>query len=168
MDTGRFSFQAMQLEGVQYIPAVKDRWTFALRAWGAFTNTSVGDGHVVPFYLMPNTGGRSTVRGFRDFRFYGPQMAVVSAESRWAIFEHLDAAVFVDAGRVADRVADLGISGFKTSTGAGIRFHTRRDTIARVDVARSNEGWVLIFKTNEPFTRKVFSGKRGPTVPFVP
>ncbi len=167
-DTGRFSFQSFQFQGVQYVPLVKERWTLALRAWGAFTNTSVGAGHVVPFYLMPNTGGRSTVRGFRDYRFYGPQMEVFSAESRWAIFEHLDAALFIDAGRVADRVADLGFSGLQQSVGAGIRFHTARDTVARLEVARSQEGWVLIFKTNEPFTRKTFTGNRTPTVPFVP
>lgn len=167
-DGGRFSFQSFQLEALQYLPVLKERWTLALRAWGAFTNNNASAGQVVPFYLMPSTGGRSTVRGFRDYRFHGPQMELFSAESRWAIFEHLDAALFVDAGRVADRVADLGFSGLKPSVGAGVRFHTSSDTVARLEVARSQEGWMLIFKTNEPFTRKTFSGNRTPVVPFVP
>lgn len=167
-DGGRFSFQLFQVEGVQYVPVVKDRWTLAFRGWGAFTNNNASAGQVVPFYLMPSTGGRSTVRGFRDYRFHGPQMELFSAESRWAIFEHLDAALFIDAGRVADRVADLGFSGLQQSVGAGVRFHTSSDTVARLEVARSQEGWMLIFKTNEPFTRKTFSGNRTPVVPFVP
>lgn len=166
LDTGRYSFRTMQLEGTQYVPLFSRRLVFALRAWGVFTGT--GEGNSVPFYLMPNTGGRNTIRGYRDFRFSGPQTEVFSAESRWAIFEHIDAALFVDAGRVADRISDLGFTDLKHSTGVGVRFHTATSTVARFDVARSSEGWIITFKMNEPFRRKTVMGKLPPVVPFVP
>jgi hypothetical protein len=166
LDSGTFSFHSAQLEATQYVPLAGSRWVAAFRGWSAFTGTS--DGHLVPYYLMPNIGGKSTVRGFPDYRFYGPQMLTLSAESRVALFTHVDAAVFVDAGRVADRVEQLGISGLHRAVGAGVRFHTLDNTVARLDVARSVEGWYVIFKLTEPFKRKTFSGNLTPTIPFVP
>ena len=166
LDLAQYSFRSLQLEAVHYLPLWSSRWVLAGRAWGVFTGT--GDGQTVPFYLMPNTGGRSTIRGYRDFRFSGPHMEVFSAESRWALFEHVDAALFVDAGRVASRVADLGFNGLAHATGAGIRFHTSKSTLARLDLAKSNEGWVLTFKMNDPFRRKTLTADLPPTVPFVP
>jgi outer membrane translocation and assembly module TamA len=93
---------------------------------------------------------------------------VFSAESRWGLFEHVDAALFVDTGRVADRIADLGASGLHSSVGAGVRFHTTRATLARLDVAHSTEGWHVVFRLTEPFKRKTFSDNLAPAVPFVP
>lgn len=166
LDTGINSFNLTQVDATQYVPLLGSRWVAALRGWGAFTQA--GSDQQVPFYLMPNVGGRSTIRGFMDYRFHGPQMIVFGAESRWALFDHVDTALFVDAGRVADRVADLRLSGLHTSIGAGIRFHTDRASLARLDVARSPEGWRLTFKLTEPFRRKTFSGNLSPTIPFVP
>jgi hypothetical protein len=166
MDGGPYSFHLTQLEATKYVPLAGSIWVAALRGWGAFTAT--GDGDLVPYYLMPNIGGKNTVRGFPDYRFHGRQMLTVSAESRVALFTHVDAALFVDAGRVADRVEQLGISGMHRAVGAGVRFHTTDNTVARLDVARSVEGWYVIFKLTEPFKRKTFSGNLTPTIPFVP
>lgn len=162
----RYTFALAQFEAAQYVPLVGSTWVAALHAWTALTRTP--DQNAVPFYLMPNTGGKSTIRGFPDYRFYGPQMLTLSAESRVAVFAHVDVAIFVDAGRVADRVDALGLSGLQTAVGAGVRFHTRENTVARLDVANSSNGWFVIFKLTEPFKRKTFSGNLAPTVPFVP
>lgn len=166
LDGGLYSFHGVQLEGTHYIPLGSPRWIAALHGWSAFTGTS--EGRVVPFYLMPNVGGQSTIRGYRDYRFSGPQMVSVSAESRVALLTHVDAAVFVDAGRVADRVNQLGVSGFKHAVGVGVRVHTKMAALARLDVARSDDGWFAAFALTEPFTRKTFWGRLSPTVPFVP
>jgi outer membrane protein assembly factor BamA len=47
---------------------------------------------------------------------------VVTAESRWAPFPHVDGAIFFDAGSVAGRVKDLDFE--RTSAGFGFRVHT--------------------------------------------
>jgi len=49
-------------------------------------------------------------------------------------------ALFADAGKVADRFADLDVSGLKTAYGVGVSFHTPSSTVMRVDLARTREG----------------------------
>jgi hypothetical protein len=39
----------------------------------------------------------------------------------------------------------------KTSYGVGLRVHSRTSTLARLDVARSREGWRMSFKLSDPF-----------------
>ena len=78
---------------------------------------------------------------------------------------HIDAAFFVDAGNVAPRVADLNFD--KRSYGAGLRLHSRRQTFARMDVARGDEGWRFLFRLSDPLTLGRLSKRTAP-VPFVP
>ena len=75
---------------------------------------------------MPSLGGANALRGYSNYRFHDRHLLLASAESRWPIFAHLDAAVFVDAGTVAARVGDLGLD--KTVYGFGVRLHTHRST----------------------------------------
>jgi hypothetical protein len=86
-------------------------------------------------------------------------------ESPWTLFSHVDAAAFVDAGNVAARVADLNLD--KTSYGGRLRVHSRTSTLARLDVARSREGWLMSFKLSDPF-RLARPSLSTTVVPFVP
>jgi hypothetical protein len=149
--------------GVSTVPLGPRNWTLALHGWLVGSDTSAGD--VVPIYLMPALGGHDTVRGYSDFRFHDRNLLLASAESRWALWEHLDLAVFADAGNVASRVRDLDLS--KTSVGVGLRVHTHTATIGRLDLAHSKEGWHLVFKMDDPFATSRLS-RRQATVPFVP
>jgi hypothetical protein len=90
---------------------------------------------------------------------------VLNADSRVALFPHVDAALFVDAGNVAPRLADLNLE--RTSHGIGVRVHSRRSTYARVDVARGAEGWRVLFRMTDPF-RFERLGRRTAALPFVP
>ena len=92
-------------------------------------------------------------------------MLVVNAESRWALMSHLDAALFVDAGNVARRAADLNLA--RTGYGAGVRLHSGTATFARLDVAKGREGWRFDFRVNDPF-RLGRLKQRTAAVPFVP
>ena len=69
------------------------------------------------------------------------------------------------AGNVAARIQDLDLD--KRSYGAGLRFHTRRLTVARLDVATGAEGWRWLFRLTDPlaFTRLE---RRASVVPSVP
>jgi len=162
-DLGQFSFRRYEAEAVQLVPIVEHTWVIALHGWGVFSDTSAGD--AVPFYMLPSLGGGNTLRSYHDYRFHDRNLLLASAESRVALFRHVDAAVFVDAGNVAPRARDLDLT--KTSYGAGLRVHSRTSTIGRLDVAHGREGWSLFFKMSDPFGLARRS-ERATVVPFVP
>jgi hypothetical protein len=162
-DLHQFSFRRYEAEGLQILPVVGERWVVALHGWGVLSDSSAGNS--VPFYMLPSLGGGNTLRGYNDYRFHERQMLVASAESRWGLFTHVDAAAFVDAGNVAARVGDLNLD--KTSYGGGLRVRTRASTLARLDVAHSREGWRVLFKLNDPF-RLSRRSVRASVIPFVP
>jgi len=161
--TDTFTFQQYEVEGAQFIRLGTPSWVLALHGW--LVASDVGDGHDVPFYLLPSLGGHNTLRGYHNFRFHDRSLANVTAESRWAIFTNVDAAVFFDAGNVAHRAEDLDLG--KTSWGAGLRLHTDRMTLGRVEVAHSTEGWHFIFRTSDPLRLSRLT-RRVAALPFVP
>jgi outer membrane protein assembly factor BamA len=115
--------------------------------------------------MLPTLGGSNTLRSYDEYRFHDRNLALVNAESRWTIFQHVDAAAFVDAGNVAPVFADLNLA--KTSWGGGLRFHTEKATFARVDAAYGAEGWRVIFRTSDPLRLSRLT-RRVAAVPFVP
>jgi hypothetical protein len=165
-DYGKYSFRRYELEAAQFVPIVRDKWVIAVRGFAVFSETA--SGNTVPFYLLPSLGGKNTLRGYYDYRFHDRDMEVFNAESRWGLFTHLDAAVFVDGGKVASQARDLDFSNFKTSYGVGVRVHSRQSTVGRLDVAHSREGWRVVFKFSDPFKRSTLSGGRTEVIPYVP
>lgn len=158
-----FSFSRYEAEAGHFVPLAGSRVVIALHGWLAASDTS--EGQVVPFYLQPSLGGHNTLRSYPDNRFHDRNMVVINAEGRVAMMSHVDAAVFFDAGNVAARLGDLNLD--KRSVGAGLRLHTRRHTFARVDVARGDEGWRLVFRTTDPLDLSRLS-RRIVAAPFVP
>jgi hypothetical protein len=77
----------------------------------------------------------------------------------------VDLAGFFDAGNVASRIGDLDFD--RQSYGAGLRLHSRRQTYARLDLARGDEGWRFIFRLTEPLNLTRLT-RRTANVPFVP
>lgn len=162
-ESGAFTFDRYEVEGAHFLPLAGGRSVVALHGWGVFSTTT--DDRAIPFYLLPSLGGHNTLRGYVDYRFHDRHLVVVNAESRWALFAHLDGAVFIDAGNVAPRAADLDLT--RTSFGTGLRLHTGTSTIARLDVANGDEGWRFLFRVNDPL-RLGRLGRRTAAVPFVP
>jgi hypothetical protein len=163
--TRRNSFQRYEADTSQYIPLGSDNWILAIH--GAVALSSTTTGHEVPFYLMPNLGGRNS-RGFSDYRFYDRNIQSYTVESRWRVFSHLDAATFVDAGSVAPTIRQLKLSDLKPSYGVGIRLHNDKVTMARLDFGHSVEGWHIFFRMNEPFRRTTQTNGWRPAAPYVP
>ena len=163
---GRFTFNLYELEAAQYVTVVPEKLVLAGHAWAALT--SLADGRDVPFYLMPSLGGRNTLRGFDDYRFYDRNMETFSVEGRVRLFTHLDGAVFVDTGEVAPRPGALGFSHLHASFGVGVRLRSREVTFGRLDVATGPEGWHFVLMAREPFKRKTFDGRVPTVAPFVP
>jgi hypothetical protein len=160
---GVFSFRRYEAEAAHFVPLANSRLVVALHGWLVASDTS--DGQAVPFYLQPSLGGHNTLRAYPDYRFHDRNLIVINAEGRIAMMAHVDAAVFVDAGNVAPRVADLNLD--KRSYGAGLRLHTRRQTFARLDVARGSEGWGALFRLTDPLDLSRLS-RRALVAPFVP
>lgn len=164
-DAGSFTFNRYEAEAAQFIPLDRnDNFVFAIRGWIVGTTTATGQ-HV-PFYLMPSLGGNNTLRGYDDYRFHDRNLALVNTEIRVALMEHIDAVGLFEAGSVAGRFGDLNLD--KKSYGAGVRVHTRTATIARLDVARSSEGWQIVFRMNDPLRLTSRFNKRTAQVPFAP
>jgi outer membrane protein assembly factor BamA len=158
-----YSFNRFEFEAAHFIPVVQERGVVALRWWAVLSDT--GADQSVPFYLLPSLGGHNTLRGYADYRFHDRHFMVINAESRWALFPHLDGAVFFDAGNVAARVGDLDFG--RTSAGFGFRLHTDRTTLARLDIGHGDEGWSVILKLTDPLHLGRLS-RRTAAVPFVP
>ena len=165
-DSGVYSFRRYEVDAAQFVPIFTKRWILALHGREAFSDAS--SGHIVPIYLMPSLGGKNTLRGYHDYRFHDNDMQVVSAEVRSALFTHVDAAVFVDAGKVTSRVDDLDFQHPKKSYGAGLRVHNATATLIRLDVGHSVEGWQIFLKVSDPFKRSIPMSGRSAVVPFVP
>jgi len=162
-DLGAFSFERYESEVAGFVPLAGARVVLAVRGWMVASET--GAGQSVPFYLQPTLGGGHSLRSFSDFRFRDDNLLLANAEVRVAMFTHLDAVVFADAGNVAPRWRDLDLN--KQSFGAGLRFHTRRDTIGRADAAHGAEGWRFTLSLSEPLSlTRTF--RRTASVPFVP
>jgi len=165
-DAGTYSFRRYEIEGSQFVPLFTPKWVLAVHGWEVFSDTSSGD--VVPFYLLPSLGGQNTLRGYYDYRFHDRNMQSFNAESRWALFAHVDAAVFVDAGKVAPRAGDLDFTHLKKSYGVGLRVHNAASTLARLDVGHGAEGWRVFFKISDPLKRTTPASGRSAVIPFVP
>ena len=134
-----------------------------LHGWAV--GTDVASGQVVPFYLQPSLGGLNTLRGYTDYRFHDRDLLLFNVETRIPLMTHVDAAAFADLGNVAPRFGDLNLR--KNSYGAGLRLHSRRQTFARLDVARSSEGWMFLVRLTDPFDLMRLS-RQTATAPFVP
>ena len=139
------------------------RVVLATHGWlvGSWTE----DGGLVPFYLLPSLGGANTLRAYTDYRFHDRNLLVVNVESRFAVFPHIDAALFVDAGSVAAHIADLDLG--KRGYGVGLRMHSRQSTFARFDIAHGAEGWRFLFRLSDPLHLSRLS-RRTAAIPFVP
>ena len=165
-DSGHFTFNLYELDASTYFAPIPGRLVLAGHAFAAMT--SAAEGHEPPFYLMPNLGGSDTLRGYTDYRFYDRQMELLSLEARLRIYTHVDVAVFVDSGKVAPRISDLGFTDLHTSVGFGVRLRNATTTFGRMEVAKGSEGWRFVWKASEPFKRRTMSGGRTAVAPFVP
>jgi Omp85 superfamily domain len=159
---GTFTFDRYEGEAAYFLP-VLGSGVLAAHVWGVFSAT--GDGHEVPFYMMPGLGGQNTLRGFDDYRYHDRNFIAFNLESRWALLKHVDAALLFDAGDVAARAGDVDFD--RTSVGVGLRVHTIKTTLARFDVAHSREGWRVLFKLTDSLRLGRLS-KRMAAIPFVP
>jgi hypothetical protein len=139
-----YGFRSVSIDAQHYVPLPNKYRVVALHA--AVVMSDADAGQHVPFYYQPTLGGSQQLRGFREFRFRDRNSLVMSAEYRWEASWLLDAAVFVDAGKVAEHRGDLNLRGLATSYGVGLRVHSNSAFVARLDLAFSREGFIPLLR----------------------
>ena len=148
-DLDSYDFRRYDIELQQYIPLPHRYRILALRAAAVLTDTQ-GD-QQVPFYYMPTLGGSQNLRGFREFRFRDQNALMFTAEYRWEAWWALDGAFFVDAGQVAARREDFKLDDMDVSYGFGLRFHSNKAFVFRLDFAFSKEGFIPLLRWEHAF-----------------
>jgi hypothetical protein len=146
-DFSSYSFRRVEADAAQYIPLGRS----VLALHGRMNLSQTGAGQEVPFYLLPSLGGSNSLRGYLDYRFRDRDVLMVNAEYRWPIFRAIDAALFYDAGTVGSQAGDLSRH-LNADYGAGVRLHTTKHLLARVDVARSREGMRTFLTFSAPLS----------------
>jgi outer membrane protein assembly factor BamA len=130
---GQASFTRLDLDLRQYVSFLAERRVLMGRVFVATTDADAGA--TIPFFLLPSLGGNDTLRGFRAHRFRGPHAVLLQGEYRFEVWSGLDAALFVDAGKVALRRSDLTLRDLERDAGFGFRFNTDNGVVVRVDAA---------------------------------
>jgi hypothetical protein len=153
----RYSFRRIEADGAQYLPIGPS--VVALRGRVALTQDAMQD---TAFYLLPALGGANSLRGYSDYRFRDRDLLLLTTEYRWPILRMADVAVFYDAGAVAADARSL-TRRMHTDYGLGVRVHSDRYMVVRLDVARGGEGT----RANLTFTAPLGLSNRT-VAPYVP
>jgi len=145
----QFGFRQTDYEAIQHVPIGRDTWALSLH--GRLELTNAAHDQVTPFFMLPALGGGSSLRGFSSWRFRDLNALLLQAEWRVLVNRFLDTALFYDAGRVAARRSDLTDAPLKSDYGLGFRFHGPLATPLRIEFARSNEGFRIVFAAKSAF-----------------
>jgi surface antigen Omp85-like protein len=144
-----FTFQRLDGEVIQHIPILRETWVISLRGR---VQTTLDAGDVVPYFLLPQLGSGSTLRGYSTGRVRDRHSLLTSAEFRWIPSRlALDLALFYDAGKVANRREDLDFEDLVTNWGLGVRFHGPTTTALRIELAHGSDGLKLVFAASAAF-----------------
>jgi outer membrane translocation and assembly module TamA len=131
------------------VPLVREAWVLSFRA--AASTTGSKSGQAIPFFMLPAAGGGSSLRGFSSWRFRDRNSMEIQAEWRVIVNRYVDMAVFYDTGKVTAHVRDLGFDHLKNDAGLGFRFHGPLSTPLRIDFAKSNEGFSIVWAASAVF-----------------
>jgi outer membrane translocation and assembly module TamA len=149
-DFNAYTFNRVDVDLQHAVSFFSERRIFVGRA--VVTHSDIGSGQQVPFYLMPTLGGNDTLRGFHEYRFRGPDALLLQGEYRFEIWSALDAALFYDTGKVAQRWGDLDLRHLEHDYGFGFRFNTDNGVVMRFDAGfGSHDGKHLYIAVGERF-----------------
>lgn len=145
----RTTFDARHL-----IPHADDQMVFVARIMADTVN-----GRTVPFYERPTLGGEITLRAFGLGRYVGDTALLVNFEERIRVKERkffdylieLEAAPYLDIGRVASHVSINKLGNMQINPGLGIRVLARPHVVGRLDIAYGRDGDNVFVGLDYPF-----------------
>jgi outer membrane protein assembly factor BamA len=144
-----FGFWQGDFEAIQHIPLVREAWVLSLR--GRVETTFLKANQQVPFFMLPSIGGGSDMRALSSWRFRDRNSMLLQAEWRVIVNRFVDMAVFADAGKVTGHRSDLNFDRLKLDGGLGFRLHGPAATPLRIDFAKGNEGFHIVFGSSAVF-----------------
>lgn len=117
------------------------------------------DGPGVPFYELPTLGGETTLRAFGQSRFIDENALLVNFEERIPVFEkrifdhqiRLEAAPFVDIGRVYDTFGTKAFTDLQVNPGIGLRMISQPNVVGRLDIGDGRNGTNVFVGLDYPF-----------------
>lgn len=138
-----FGFWKASVDFSKYLRLFHDR-ILVIRVKGELTEPFSGKD--IPFYYLSELGNRETVRGFRRGRFRDRDMILGSLEYRYPIWHLFDALLFIDAGKVSEDIFAHSLTrGLHYGYGAGIRIWGEKGMIAKIEIAKSRDGFRVSF-----------------------
>jgi hypothetical protein len=143
-------FSRVDLDIRQYWP-VPGTTNHVIAVRGLLGAVSGQDAAAVPFYFLPRLGGALTLRGYDTGRFTDRDALSFNVEYRVLIKHRLQLLAFTDMGDVAPNFGALRPARFRTSQGAGMRFHAGGTFLPGVDVAHGSDGWAVIARLGHAF-----------------
>jgi hypothetical protein len=144
-----YGFEQVDYEAIQHIPILREAWVLSFH--GLVQTTYTKNGQQLPFFMMPALGGGSTLRAFASWRFRDQNSLLLQAEWRVMVNRFFDTAVFYDTGKVTADRGDLDLNGLKNNFGIGFRIHGPLATPLRIELAKGNEGFGLVFSSSSVF-----------------
>ncbi|MDQ3907461.1 MAG: BamA/TamA family outer membrane protein [Acidobacteriota bacterium] len=154
-----------ELDGRAYVPLGSDKTSAALRAYAWLKDPKGGS--QIPFYDMAFLGGRTFVRGFHTYRYFGNNLLLFSTELRQTVWSKsktrgVDVFGFGDAGQVwgdkrslTDPIVlrnDRFDSGnWRASVGVGAQYRVGGGLTLRLDFAHSSEANKIYFSFSRGF-----------------
>lgn len=148
----RYDFRRFDVDTIGFVPLDANKsHVLSGRIGVSYVNNAPG--HRIPFYYLAYVGGVDTLRSYREYRFQDENAMWMSAEYLWATpIQFATVAAFVDAGQVRSNWQDLGLGGLRHGYGAGLRFHSDKQTFARFDVGTGGgEGWRMFLQLAPTF-----------------
>lgn len=143
-----------ELDGRGYVPLGGDKTSLALRAYAWLKDPRGGS--QIPFYDMAFLGGRTYVRGYDNYRYFGNNLLMFTTELRQTVWSKsekkgVDVFAFGDAGQVWGdnrsrtdltvlRNDEFDSSNWRASVGGGAQYRINRVFTLRAEVGHSNEG----------------------------
>ena len=163
--TSDYGWTEAELDARGYIPLGGDKTSLALRVFSELKEPKGGS--LIPFYNLSRLGGRSYVRGYSNFRFYGENTLLSSLEFRRTVLTQkedrgFDVVVFADAGQAwgdnrsfADPAVRLNDrfdnSNWRSSMGVGAQYRFSKAFAFRLDLGRSNEATKIYVSLSRGF-----------------
>ena len=148
------SYSRYGFELREFVPFA-ERFVLALRAELDYLSHAAG----APFYEQSTIGGEQSVRGFGDGRFRDANRFLTNAELRTEVFRRklfgilmsLEAAPFLDAGRVFSSARDFPLEKLHVAGGMGFRAVIRPQVVGYVDLGYGSEGGAAFSGIDYPF-----------------
>jgi hypothetical protein len=160
-----YSWFETELDGRGYIPLWSNKTSLAIRGFAIIRDPR--DNSQIPFYDMSYMGGRMYVRGFRDYRFRGNNVALASVELRQTVWTQredrgLDVFAFGDGGQVwGDNRSltdpailankDFSSGNYRASVGGGFQYRYSKAFAGRIEVGHSHERTLIYISVSRGF-----------------